>query len=208
MEDVLEVYSRPPDPAAPLVCLDEFAKQLISETRAPLPALPGRPARHDYEYVREGSVTGFMIATPHAGRREVFVGNEGRRTAKDFAECLDHIANILLPRAKRIVLVVDNLNTHRTASLYETFEPAKARALCERFEIHYTPRHGSWLNMAEIEIGLLVRTCLNRRMGSPEEFRSEVAAYTRWKNAKPKPIKWQFTNAEARVKLRSLYPPV
>jgi hypothetical protein len=206
MEDVLEVYQRPPSAEAPLVCLDEFAKQLLSESRTPVPAAPGRPARHDYEYVREGSVTGFMIAMPHFGQRDVFVGPDGRRTTKDFAECLDHIANKLLPDAEKIVLVMDNLNTHKTASLYETFEPEKARALCERFEIHYTPKHGSWLNMAEIEIGLLARTCMDRRIASQEIFRSEVSAYLQWKNARPKPIAWQFTNEKARVKLKSLYP--
>lgn len=208
MEDVLDVYMRPPDPARPLVCLDEFAKQLLSETRPPLPAAPGQPARQDYEYVREGSVTGFMIALPHAGKRDVFVGHDGRRTARDFAACLDHIASELLPDAERIVLVMDNLNTHRTASLYEAFPPEKARALCERFEIHHTPKHGSWLNMAEIEIGLLARTCLDQRIGSEKEFRDEVRAYLDWKNDNPKPIAWQFTNDQARVKLKSLYPAI
>ncbi|GAA5484867.1 IS630 family transposase ISSac1 [Haloferula sargassicola] len=208
MEDVLEVYSRPPTPAIPLVCLDEFAKQLLSESRPAIPAAPGRPARHDYEYVREGSVTGFMIAMPHVGERDVFIGRDGRRTATDFAACLDHIAHRLLPGADKILLVMDNLNTHTTASLYEAFPAEKARALCERFEIHHTPKHGSWLNMAEIEIGLLARQCLNRRIGSVDEFRSQVGAYLRWKNADPKPIRWQFDNSQARVKLRSLYPSV
>jgi hypothetical protein len=206
MEDVLEVYQRPPSKELPLVCLDEFAKQLLSETRAPVGAAPGRPARHDYEYVREGSITGFMVAMPHAGKRDVFVGHDGRRTAKDFAACLDHIATVLLPAAEKIVLVMDNLNTHATASLYEAFAPEKARALCERFEIHYTPKHGSWLNIAEIEIGMLARTCLDRRIGSAEQFRSEVNSYLNWKNADPKPISWQFTNESARVKLKALYP--
>lgn len=206
MEDVLEVYKRPSNEEIPLVCLDEFAKQLLSETRTPVPAAPGRPARHDYEYVREGSITGFMVAMPHAGKRDVFVGPDGRRTAKDFAACLDHVANVLLPGAKKIVLVMDNLNTHTTASLYEAFEPEKARALCERFEIHHTPKHGSWLNIAEIEIGLLARTCLDRRIASADQFRSEVTSYLSWKNADPKPISWQFTNDKARVKLKSLYP--
>lgn len=208
MEDVLEVYQRPASEEIPLVCLDEFAKQLLSETRLPVPAAPGRPARQDYEYVREGSITGFMVAMPHAGKRDVFVGGDGRRTAKDFAACLDHVANVLLPDAKKIVLVMDNLNTHTTASLYEAFEPEKARALCERFEIHYTPKHGSWLNIAEIEIGLLARTCLDRRIGSTDQFRSEVTSYLDWKNADPKPITWQFTNEKARVKLKSLYPAI
>jgi hypothetical protein len=133
---------------------------------------------------------------------------DGRRTALDFAACLDHVANTLLPDARKIVLVLDNLNTHKEASLYEAFPPEKARALCERFEIHHTPKHGSWLNMAEIEIGLLSRTCLDRRIGSVEEFSAEVKAYLAFKNAESKAINWQFTNEEARIKLRSLYPAI
>lgn len=208
MEDVLAVYARPPQHDMPLVCLDEFAKQLLSETRDPVAAIPGHLAREDYEYVREGSVSGFMIAMPHLGKRDVFVGSDGRRTAKDFAACLDHLANKVLPGAAKIVLVMDNLNTHKEASLYEAFPPEKARALCERFEMHYTPKHGSWLNMAEIEIGLLARTCLNRRIGSVGEFESEVSAYLERKNKHSKPINWQFTNENARIKLKSLYPSI
>lgn len=208
MEDVLEVYQRPPDVNRPLVCLDEFAKQLLSETRAPIPATPRHPARQDYEYVREGSVSGFILAMPHLGKRDDFVGADGRRTAKDFAACLDHLANHVLPGADKIILVMDNLNTHKEASLYEAFPPQKARALCERFEIHYTPKHGSWLNIAEIEIGLLVRGCLDRRIGSEQEFRKEIKAYLGTKNRNPKPINWQFTNEKARIKLKSLYPAV
>lgn len=208
MEDVLAVYARPVRKCRPLVCLDEFAKQLLSETRAPVPAIPGHLAREDYEYVREGSVSGFIIAMPHMGKRDVFVGDGGRRTALDFAACLDHLANNLLPEAEKIVLVMDNLNTHKEASLYEAFAPEKARALCERFEMHYTPKHGSWLNMAEIEIGLLGRTCLDRRIGSVVEFKDEVKAYLVGKNAESKPINWQFTNEEARIKLKSLYPTI
>ena len=208
MEDVLAVYTRPPQADRPLVCLDEFAKQLLSETREPVAAIPGHLAREDYEYVREGSVSGFMIALPHQGKRDVFVGPDGRRTAKDFAACLDHLANTLLPEAGKIILVMDNLNTHKEASLYEAFPAEKARALCERFEMHHTPKHGSWLNMAEIEIGLLARTCLDRRIGSVGEFEKEVAAYLGWKNAQAKPINWQFTNEKARVKLKSLYPTI
>ena len=208
MEDVLAVYARQVKGNMPLVCLDEFAKQLLSETRGPVPAIPGHLAREDYEYVREGSVSGFMIAMPHMGKRDVFVGSEGRRTALDFAACLDHLANNLLPEAEKIVLVMDNLNTHKEASLYEAFAPEKARALCERFEMHYTPKHGSWLNMAEIEIGLLGRTCLDRRIGSSMEFKDEVKAYLAGKNAKSKPINWLFTNEKARIKLKSLYPTI
>lgn len=208
MEDVLAVYARPPQKDIPLVCLDEFAKQLLSETRAPVAAIPGQLARADYEYVREGSVSGFMIAMPHLGKRDVFVGPDGRRTSKDFAACLDYLANTLLPEAAKIILVMDNLNTHKEASLYEAFPPEKARALCERFEMHYTPKHGSWLNMAEIEIGLLSRTCLDHRIGSVGEFETEVTAYLEWKNKNPKPINWQFTNENARIKLKSLYPAI
>ena len=208
MEDVLEVYQRPSDDARPLVCLDEFAKQLLSESRVPIPATHRHVARHDYEYVREGSVSGFILAMPHLGGRDVFIGEDGRRTAKDFAACLDYLANEVLPEAHKIVLVMDNLNTHKEASLYETFPPEKARELCERFEFHYTPKHGSWLNMAEIEIGLLARGCLDRRIGSAKEFRREIGAYLERKNENPSPIKWQFTNKKARIKLKSLYPAV
>jgi hypothetical protein len=208
MENVLAVYARPPRQDQPLVCLDEFAKQLLSETREPVAAIPGHPAREDYEYVREGSVSGFMIAMPHLGKRDVFVGSDGRRTARDFAACLDHLATNLLPDAPKIILVMDNLNTHKEASLYEAFPPEKARSLCERFEMHYTPKHGSWLNMAEIEIGLLARTCLSRRIGSVGEFAKEVRAYLEWKNGNPKAISWQFTNEKARIKLKSLYPSI
>lgn len=208
MEDVLEVYQRPADPLRPLVCLDEFAKQLLSETRAPRPALPGSLAKQDSEYVREGSVTGFMLALPHLGQRDVFISESGRRTSIDFAHCLDQLANDILPKAEKIVLVMDNLNTHNEASLYKAFVPEKARALCERFEFHFTPTHGSWLNMAEIEIGLLVRGCLDRRIESPQKMRTEVAAYLAAKNSKPIPIKWQFTNEDARTKLHSLYPSI
>ena len=207
MEDVLEVYSRAPQQDRSLVCLDEFANQLLSETHDPVPAIPGHLARQEYEYIREGSVSGFMIAMPHLGKRDVFIGGGGRRNSLDFATCLDHLANILLPDAGKIVLVMDNLNTHKEeASLYEAFPPEKARALCERFEMHYTPKHGSWLNMAEIKIGLLGRTCLDRRIGSVAEFTDEVKAYLARKNEESKSIHWQFTNEKARIKLKSIYP--
>jgi len=207
MEDVLEVYQRPADPLRPLVCLDEFSKQLLSETRTPLPMTPGSVAKQDSEYVREGCVTGFMMAMPHLGQRDVFIAESGRRTSIDFAHCLEHLAG-LLPEAQKIVLVMDNLNTHNEASLYKAFPPEKARALCERFEFHYTPAHGSWLNMAEIEIGLLVRACLDRRIESTDRMRSEVEAYLTAKNSNPIPIKWQFTCKDARIKLHGLYPSI
>jgi hypothetical protein len=208
MEDVLEVYQRPIDDTRPLVCLDEFAKQLLSESRAPLPTTGRHVARHDYEYVREGSVCGFMIAMPHLGGRDVYIGEDGRRTAKDFAACLDYLANKVLPEADKIVLVMDNLNTHKEASLYQNLPPEKAREFCARFEFHYTPKQSSWLNMAEIEIGLLVRSCLDRRISSERKFRTEVSAYLERKNETPNPINWQFTNEKARIKLKSLYPSV
>ena len=208
MEDVLAVDARSPQGDIPLVCIDEFAKQLLSEIRKPVVASPGHLAREDYEYVREGSVSGFRIALPHLGKREVFVGSDGRRTAQDFAACLDHLANKLLPNAAQIIWVMDNLNTHQEASLDEAFPPEKARALCVRFEIHDTPKQGSWLNMAEIEIGLLARTCLDRRIGFVAEFQKEVAAYLEWKNLNSNPLNWQFTNEKARGKLKSLYPTI
>lgn len=207
MEDVLEVYQRPIDSSRPLICLDEFAKQLLSETRKPLIARPGSFAKHDSEYVREGSVTGFMLAMPHLGKRDVFISETARRTSIDFAQCLEYLAG-LFPDAQKIVVVMDNLNTHNEASLYKAFAPEKARELCERFEFHYTPTHGSWLNMAEIEIGLLVRGCLGRRIESPKRMRREVQAYLTWKNKNPVPIKWQFTHQDARTKLHSIYPSI
>lgn len=207
MEDVLAVYQRPVDPQRPLVCLDEFAKQLLSECRTPLPARPGSLAKHDSEYVREGSVTGFMLAMPHLGKRDVFISATGRRTAVDFALCLEHLAG-LFAAAERIVVVMDNLNTHGAASLYKAFPPDKARGLCERFEFHHTPAHGSWLNMAEIEIGLLTRGCLDRRIATAGRMASEVKAYLERKNSNPVPIKWQFRNEDARIKLHSIYPSI
>jgi len=208
MEDVLEVYQRPVDAQRPLVCLDEFAKQLLSEVSCPLPPKAGMPAKHDYEYVREGSVSAFMMAMPHLGKRDVFISQTGTRKMNDFAECLDYLANSVFPDVEKIVLVMDNLNTHKEASLYATFSPEKARDLCERFEFHYTPKHGSWLNMAEIEIGLLTRTCLDRRIESLPFMREEIKSYLKTKNAKPSPINWQFTNEKSRIKLKSLYPSI
>jgi hypothetical protein len=189
-----------------LVCLDEFAKQLLSETRLPIPATSRHPARHDYEYVREGSISGFILALPHLGARDLFVGEDGRRTAKDFAACLDYCPGLF--RKPRRSPGDGQPHPPKEASLYEAFPPEKARGLCERFEFHYTPKHGSWLNMAEIEIGLLVRGCLDRRIGSAKEFRREIAAYLDRKNENPKPINWQFANKKARVKLKSLNPAV
>lgn len=204
MEDVLEVYKRPYDRRRPVVCVDETSKQLIGEVATPVPAAPGHVAQFDYEYVRNGVANLFMISEPLAGRREVEVTD--RRTKKDYALCLQKIADEMYPHAETIVLVQDNLNTHSPASLYEAFEPAEARRLMNRFEVHYTPKHGSWLDMAEIELGILGRQCLSRRIDNVTDLRREVAAWTADRNSGRTKVNWQFTTADARVKLRRLYP--
>ena len=208
MEGILEVYERPPTPEAPLVCLDEFCKQLLDEERPTITCSPGQERRQDSEYIRKGSVSGFMIALPHLGKREVFVSESGRRTGQDFAKALGYLAEELLADAPRIVLVMDNLNTHHLHWLYEIYPPERAAKIARRFEIHYTPKHGSWLNMAEIEIGLLVRHGLRERISSPEEFREQIQAYVKRKNASPNPINWQFTDKKARIRLQHLYPAI
>jgi hypothetical protein len=204
MEDVLDVYHRPPDPKRPLVCLDEASKQLIGEVAEPVPARPGRPARIDYEDVRNGTANLFMISEPHAGWRHVEVTD--RRTAVDFAEVVRGLVEEVYPQAEKVVLVMDNLNTHKLASLYEAFPPERARRIAERLEIHHTPKHGSWLNMAEIELSVLARQCLDRRIESKEELKREVAAWEDERNGRGVTIRWQFTTADARIKLRRLYP--
>ena len=205
MEDVIEVYHRPLDPKRPLICIDESSKQLVSEVRDPLPTAPGTPARYDYEYKREGVANLFMLFQPLLGWRHVMPTE--RRTAKDFAEVLRWLAEELYPDAERLVLVTDNLNTHSTACLYEAFEPARARRIAERLEWHYTPKRGSWLNMAEIEFAALSKQCLGRRIGSMARLRNEVAAWEEDRNERMVGVKWRFNTADARVKLRSLYPP-
>ena len=206
MEDVLEVYTRPYDARRPQVCLDEVSKQLIGETRLPVPARPGREAREDYEYVRNGTVNLFMMSEPLAGRRHVRVTD--RRTKKDFAETIKELVDERYPDAEKIVLVMDNLNTHSPGSLYDTFEPSEARRLAEKLEIHYTPKHGSWLDMAEIEIGILSRQCLNRRIDDAATLRREVAAWENDRNRRATKVNWRFTAANARIKLRRLYPSI
>jgi hypothetical protein len=203
MEDVLGVYKRPYDPKRPVVCLDETSKQLIGEVATPVPATPGHVAQYDYEYVRNGVANLFMIFEPLAGRRDVEVTD--RRTKKDYAECLRKIADEMYPDTKRVVLVQDNLNTHTPASLYETFDPAEAKRLAERFEWHYTPKHGSWLDMAEIELGILGRQCLARRLDNVNDLRQEVKAWERDRNATVAKVNWQFTTADA---LKRLYPSI
>jgi len=206
MEDVLEVYKRPYDSERPVVCLDETSKQLIGEVAVPVPAAPGQVAHYDYEYVRNGVANIFMIFEPLAGRRQVEVTD--RRTKKDYALCLRKVADELYPDAEVIVLVQDNLNTHSPASLYEAFDPAEARRLMNRFEVHYTPKHGSWLDMAEIELGILGRQCLARRIDNVEDLRRETKTWKTDRDAAKARVNWQFTTADARIKLRKLYPSI
>lgn len=204
MEETLDTYKRPHDPKRPLVCLDETSKQLVAETRAPLPMLPGHPARYDYEYKRNGTANAFMLFAPLEGWREVKITD--RRTAVDYAQILKELADVHFAEAEKIVLVQDNLNTHVKASLYEAFEPAEARRLVERFEWHYTPKHGSWLNMAESELAVLARQCLDRRIPDKASLTSEVAAWVKRRNTHNAKANWHFTTTDARVKLKRLYP--
>ena len=205
MEDVLEVYHRPYDERRPLVALDEASKQLVGEVVQPLPPEPGQPERFDYEYVRNGTANLFMISEPLlVGWRAVQVTE--RRTATDFAEVVRWLVEEVHPDAEKVVLVLDNLNTHKVASLYEAFPPEQARRIAERLEIHYTPKHGSWLNVAEIELSVLARQCLDRRIAAVQELRRQVAAWEEERNERGVEIRWRFTTADARIKLRRLYP--
>jgi hypothetical protein len=206
MEDVLDVYQRPHDPRRPVVCLDEQSKQLTRETRAPIPAAPGRPARTDYEYERNGTANLFMLFEPLGGRRRVKVTE--RRTKVDFAEVVRQMVDVHYPKAEKVVLVMDNLNTHKLGSLYEAFTPAEARRLIDRLEVHHTPKHGSWLNMAETELSVLTKQCLDRRIGDRMTRAREVAAWQRARNDAQCRVDWQFTTANARVKLKRLYPSI
>ena len=204
MEDVLGVYTRPHDPARPVVCLDETSRQVLAEARPPLPATPGTPRREDPEYVRHGVANLFLVCEPLRGWREVVVSD--RRTRLDWAACVKELADTHYPTADKIVLVMDNLNIHSPASLYEAFPPAEAKRLADKLEIHHTPKHGSWLNMAEIELAILQRQCLDRRLGDREAMEREVAAWVAARNATTKTIDWRFTAADARTKLKRLYP--
>jgi hypothetical protein len=204
MEDVLEVYQRPHDPARPVVCVDETTKQLLKETRQPVAMRKGRPQRVDYEYERNGTASIFMIFAPLEGRREALVTE--RHTAIDYAHALKHVADEMFPHAEKIVLVQDNLNTHKPASLYQAFEAKEARRLTERLEWHYTPKHGSWLDLAESELSVLSSQCLDRRIGDIESLRGEVEAWVADRNKNQAKADWQFTTDDARVKLKTLYP--
>ncbi len=206
MEDVLEVYHRPHDPDRPLVCLDETSKQLIKETRVPISAKPGRPARHDYEYERGGTANLFMLFAPLEGWRHVEVTD--RRTAMDYAQILKDLSDRHFPAARRIIPVQDNLNTHTPAALYQAFPPTEARRLVERFGWHYTPKHGSWLDMAEPELSVLAAQCLDRRIPDKQSLADQIAAWQKPRNTKRANANWQLTTADARIKLKRLYPAV
>jgi transposase len=204
MEDVLEVYTRPYDPSRPQVCMDETSKQVLRDTRAALPMAPGRSRREDYEYERGGVANVFMFTEPLAGRRWVDITEH--RTKVDWAHQIEELVDQRYPKAKRIVLVMDNLNTHSPASLYEALDPERARRLSEKLEIHYTPKHGSWLNMAEIELSVLSRQCLNRRVPDFESLQAEAHAWQQRRDEKGVRIDWRFSTDDARIKLKRLYP--
>jgi len=206
MEDVLQVYTRPLDDKRPLLCIDEMPKQLLSETREPLPVTPGKPARQDYEYKRGGVADVFMVFEPLVGKRYIEITDQRRR--EEWARVMKKVSDELYPQAEKIVVVMDNLNTHTPAAFYQVFEPGEARRLVDRFEFHYTPKHGSWLNMAEIELSALVRQCLDCRIPDKVTMIQEVKAWQDQRNSDVVKVHWQFTTADARVKLKSLYPKI
>lgn len=203
MEKVLDVYKRPYDRRFPVVCMDESPRQLINEVKTPIPGVPGRPARYDYEYKRHGVCNVFMANEPLAGKRIVKVTE--RKTKQDWALFVAEIAEYYRD-AEKITLVMDNLNTHKPGSLYETFTPDQAKKLWDRFDFVYTPKHGSWLNMAEIELNVLIRQCLNRRIADMATVATEVDAWQNHRNTRYAMINWRFTTKDARIKLRRLYP--
>jgi hypothetical protein len=202
MEDVLDVYQRPYDPSAPVVCIDEASRQLIKQTR--IPCAPGQPELVDYEYERNGVANVFMISEPLAGKRETVVTET--RTALDFASVLKYTSDSLYPNAEKIVLVSDNLNTHTAASLYKAFPPEEAHRLANRFEWHHTPKHASWLNMAEIDIGVMSRQALAKPLPDMESFKKQILSWNQIRNSECSKVNWQFTTKDARIKLKRLYP--
>jgi transposase len=206
MEDILAVYQRPQDSSRPLVCMDECPKQLIGETRAPLPATPDHPERYDTEYVRNGTCEQFLFVAPYEGWRRVDVTE--RKTRKDWAGQVRKLVDEDFPQAEKIVLVMDNLNTHGPASLYEAFEPAEAKRIWDRLEIHHTPKHGSWLNMAEIELSVLNHHGLSERIASVEKMRSEISAWQKRRNKQKCKITWSFSIEHAREKMKNIYPRI
>lgn len=206
MEDVLDVYHRRYDPKRPQICFDEASKQHTKEVRMPLPMRPGAKARYDYEYERNGTSNLFIFFAPLQSWRHIKVTD--RRTMIDFAHCMRDLVDVHFPDAEKIVLVMDNLNTHKFASLYEAFAPEEARRIIDKLEIHYTPKHGSWLNMAEIELSVLHRQSLNTRIADRATLIEKVAAWQERRNQKGNTVKWQFTTEEARTKLHRLYPSI
>lgn len=204
MEDVLDLYAEAENPLRPRVCFDECPYQLLSETRRPVPVQPGRAARYDYEYRREGTCNLFVFVQPHVGWRHIKVTE--RRTKQDFAHCMKDLVDVHFPQAEVIRVVLDQLNTHTPAALYEAFEPDEARRIIRKLEFHHTPKHGSWLNMAEIELSVLSNQCLDRRLPDSETVRGEVNAWQARRNAEQAQIHWRFTAEAARVKLKRLYP--
>jgi len=206
MEDVLEIYKLPYDAKRPVVCMDEMPKQLLSQTREPIPGQPGQPARQDYEYKRNGVADLFMLFEPLQGKRFVEVTEKRRRI--EWATVMKQVADTFYPQAEKIVVILDNLNTHTPSAFYETFAPAEARRLVERFEFHFTPKHGSWLNMAEIELSALVRQCLDRRLPDLEKLTQEVQAWQQQRNDEVVKVQWQFKTNDARTKLLHLYPKI
>jgi hypothetical protein len=204
MEDILELYQRPYNPNKPLICMDETSKQLVKETRRPISAVPGRLARYDYEYERNGVSNIFMFYEPIGGKRYTSITD--RRTKTDWANQIKDLLDVHYPTEDKIILIMDNLNTHKGASLYETFSPAEARRLLNRLEIHYTPKHGSWLNIAEIELRVLSGQCLNRRIPDRQTLQKEVNAWQNQRNFKQAKVNWRFTNDDVRIKLKRLYP--
>ena len=204
MEDVLDLYAQPYDPCYPQVCFDERPCQLISEKRIPIPSQPGQPERYDYEYQREGTCNLFAFFQPLAGWRHIKVTSQ--RKAMDFAHCMKDLVDVFFPLATIIRVVLDNLNTHTPAALYQTFPPEQARRILSKLEFHYTPKHGSWLNMVEIELSVLSRQCLNRRIPNQETMKQEIAAWESGRNDQKATVNWCFTNQDARVKLERLYP--
>jgi hypothetical protein len=204
MEDVLDVYHRPADPTQPLVCLDETSRQLLADTREPLPVRPGFPARHDPEYVRGGVVNCVLVTAPLFGWRDVQVS--AQRTRIDWAHCIRELVDVHFPEAEQIVLVMDQLTSHSPASLYAAFPPDEAKRIADKLEIHHTPKHGSWLNMAEIELSVLQRQCLDQRFANRATMEHAVAAWVAYRTASGATIDWQFTTENARIKLKHLYP--
>jgi hypothetical protein len=206
MEDVLDLYTRPYDKNCPVICLDETTRQLIGEITAPMPVRKGHPSQYDYEYVRNGVAHLFMMFEPLAAKR--YVKTADAHTRVDFAYCLQKLADVRYPDAKKIILVMDNLNVHTLASLYLVFPPEQARQLAERFEIHHTPKHASWLNMAEIEIGAMSRQCLTQRIPTVELMTAKINTWVNERNCQKRSVRWHFTTKDARIKLQHLYPKI